>query len=46
MPDSTLNFSIPDDILTQPWEEHTQLAIAMIQVSDAKPNSGLHYSAR
>jgi len=45
MPDSTLTFSIPDDILTWPQEEHIQLAIATIRASGIKPNSDPHYSA-
>ena len=45
MPDSTPDFSIPDDILTQPREEHIQMAIATIRASGTKPNGDPHYSA-
>ena len=46
MPDSTPDFSIPDDILTQPREEHIQMAIATIGASGTKPNGDPHYSTR
>ena len=46
MPDSTPDFSIPDDILTRPQEEHIQMVIATIRASGTKPNSDPHYSAR
>ena len=38
--------SIPDDILSQPQEEHLQLAIAAIRESGSKPNGDPWYSAR
>ena len=44
MPDSTPDFSIPNDLLTQPREEHIQLAIATIQASGTKPNGDPCYS--
>ena len=46
MPDSTPDFSIPDDILTRPREEHIQMAIATIRASGTKPNGDPHYSTR